>query len=159
MSEKQEIRYLKAEIAGIYPVKVRQIGEEQTVYLLLLETPEWKEKALPIIIGESEGFSIQSALAGLKYERPLTHDLIVSILEALGVEVEKVSIDALLNNSVYTATLVLRREVDGRLEEISIDTRPSDGIAIAVRTGAPIYVADHLEKYARSIDEVGNITW
>jgi bifunctional DNase/RNase len=155
LSEKQEIRYLKAEIAGIYPVKVAETGGEQTVFLLLLETPKWKDKALPIVIGESEGFSIQSALSGLKYERPLTHDLIVSILDALGVEVEKVSIDALLDNSVYTATLVLKREINGKTEEINIDTRPSDGIAIAVRTGAPIFVAEHLEKYARSMEEIG----
>ena len=94
-------------------------------------------------------------MSGLRYERPLTHDLIVSILEALGVEVEKVSIDALLNNSIYTATIVLKREIKGKTEKISIDSRPSDGIAIAIRTGAPIFVAEHLEKYARSMEEIG----
>ncbi|ABL77517.1 bifunctional nuclease family protein [Thermofilum pendens] len=154
MSE-EEVKYYKADIAGLYPIKVPQPEGEQTAYLLLLETAEWKDKALPIIIGENEGLAIQSALMGVKYERPMTHDLIVSILDALGVEVEKVSIDALLNNSVYTATIYLKRTVNGKVEEINVDSRPSDGIAIAVRTGSPIYVAAHLEKHARRLEELG----
>ncbi|MGB9708938.1 MAG: bifunctional nuclease family protein [Infirmifilum sp.] len=145
-------RYLKAEVVGVYPVVIESSG---AAFVMLLEAAEWKGKMLPIYIGVSEGLSIQNALSGVKMERPLTHDLLINILEALGVTIEKVTIDALLNNTVYTATLVLRKGEEGNSERIFIDARPSDSVALALRAGAPIYVAAHLEAYARSPEELG----
>lgn len=144
--------YLKAEVVNVYPVITSGGG---SAYVMLLEAAEWKGRVLPIFIGVSEGWAIQSVLMGIRYERPMTHDLLVNILEALGVTVEKVTIDALLDNSVYTATLFLTREIGGRTERIQIDARPSDSVAIALRTGAPIYVAKHLEKNTRRPEELG----
>lgn len=147
-----EDEYLRAEVVGVYPVVTSGGG---SAYVMLLEAAEWKGKVLPIFIGVSEGLAIQSVLAGIRYERPMTHDLLVNILEALGVTVERVTVDALLGNSVYTATIFLSREVEGRQERIPIDARPSDSVAIALRTGAPIYVARHLEVNTRRPEELG----
>lgn len=147
-----ESEYLRAEVVNVYPVITSGGG---SAYVMLLEAAEWRGKVLPIFIGVSEGLAIQSALMGIKYDRPMTHDLLVSMLEVLGVSIEKVTIDALLENSVYTATVFLTREVGGRLERIQVDARPSDSVAIALRTGAPIYVAKHLEANARKPEELG----
>ncbi|MEZ0346666.1 MAG: bifunctional nuclease family protein [Infirmifilum sp.] len=147
-----EETYLKAEVVGVYPIVFESTG---TAFVLLLEAAEWKGKVLPIYIGVSEGVAIQNALAGIKMERPMTHDLIINMLDALGVVIEKVTIDALLNNSVYTATIVLRKGEEDRPERLLIDARPSDSVALALRAGAPIYVASHLEKHTRSPEELG----
>lgn len=144
--------YLKAEVVGVYPIV---LGSSGAAFVMLLEAPEWKGKMLPIYIGVNEGIAIQNALEGIKMERPLTHDLLISILDALGVSIEKVTIDALLNNAVYTATIVLRKEEDEKTQRIFIDARPSDSVALALRAGAPIYVASHLEKHARTPEELG----
>ncbi|QOJ78500.1 bifunctional nuclease family protein [Infirmifilum lucidum] len=144
--------YLKVDVVGVYPVVFEAGGAG---FVMLLEAPEWKGKVLPIYIGVSEGIAIQNALSGVRMERPMTHDLIVSILDTLGVSVERVTIDALLNNSVYTATIVLRRGTDQKAERIFIDARPSDSVAIALRAGAPVYVAAHLEKLTRTLEELG----
>lgn len=145
--------YYKVEVVGVYPVLLGQMGAG---FVMLLEAPEWRGKVLPIYIGVSEGLSIQNALNGVKMERPMTHDLLVNILEALGVSVERVTIDALLNNSVYTATLVLSKPAgENKTERLFIDARPSDGVAIALRTGAPIYVASHLKEQTRAPEDLG----
>jgi len=148
--EKEE--YLKVDVVGVYPILFESGGAG---FVMLLEAPEWKGKVLPIYIGVSEGVAIQNALNGVRTERPMTHDLIINILEALGVSVEKITIDALLNNSVYTATIVLRKGDEQKGERLFIDARPSDSVAIALRAGAPIYVASHLERLARRPEELG----
>jgi len=121
----------------------------------IVETPEgvamlvmMGDRALPILIGPAEAFSIARGLGEAEFPRPLTHDLFIDVLEALGATVEKVTIDALIS-STYTATLYVR-DRDGKIH--AFDSRPSDAVAIAVRTNAPIYVAETLKKYAVSID-------
>jgi hypothetical protein len=98
---------------------------------------------LPIWIGPDTAFAIGNALAGKKSERPLTHDLLLSALEKLGVRVARVGItgfvpfsDPTQTGGVFYATLYLERGA----ERIEIDSRPSDAIALAVRTGAPVDV-------------------
>ena len=144
--------YVKAEVVGVYPVVTSSGG---SAYLMLLEAVEWRGRVLPIFIGVSEGIAIQSALMGIRYERPMTHDLLVNILEALGVSVERVTIDALLANAVFTATIFLVQEINGSVKRIPVDARPSDAVAIALRTGAPIYVARRLESSTREPEELG----
>ena len=96
-------------------------------------------RILPIWIGQNEGQSIKIALENFKVPRPLTHDLIKSIFLAFNAKVEKVVING-LKNSTYHARLILRQ--GKRL--ISIDARPSDAVAIAVRIGAPIFVVKEI---------------
>jgi len=98
---------------------------------------------LPIWIAPDTASAIGNALAGNKSERPLTHDLLLSSFEKLGVRVARVGItgfvpfsDPTKTGGVFYATLYLERGT----ERIEVDSRPSDAIALAVRTGAPIDV-------------------
>jgi bifunctional DNase/RNase len=97
------------------------------------------ERVLPIWIGPSEASAIAMELAGMKFSRPLTHDLFTSLLKGLGSEVQRVVITKVVDNTYY-AELILTRAG----EVFSIDARPSDSIAIALRAKAPIYARDEL---------------
>jgi|Deesub1362B_J571_1020462.scaffolds.fasta_scaffold28849_1 hypothetical protein len=102
-----------------------------------------QEEVLPIYIGAAEAFSIQTALEKVPYPRPLTHDLLVNILEGLNSKIERVLIDD-LSEGVFFARLIVRSNGN----EFEFDARPSDSIAIAVRTGAPVYVSDKVMETA-----------
>lgn len=91
---------------------------------------------LPIWIGAGEATAIAFALEGVRPQRPLTHDLLRLSLEALDATVQRVVVTE-MRDGIYYADLVLSR--DG--EEIVVSSRPSDAIALAARTGSPIFVA------------------
>jgi hypothetical protein len=93
-------------------------------------------KRLPIIIGAFEAQAIALEIEGIKPPRPLTHDLLKQLTDSLGATVIEIVIDELRDNTFY-AKIIL--EVSGFSQEI--DARPSDAIALAVRSQAPIYVA------------------
>lgn len=95
------------------------------------------ERILPIWIGPGEANAIALRLAAVEPQRPLTHDLLRRIIEGAGMTVREVVITDILDHTFY-AEVVL--EGDGRLTRI--DARPSDSIALALRTGAPILVSD-----------------
>lgn len=94
---------------------------------------------LPILIGPFEATAIALALEGSVVPRPLSHDLMRNILQSLDTSLEQVIIHDIIDSTFY-AKLVLR--TDGELQEI--DARPSDGIALALRMKAPIYVSDKI---------------
>ena len=94
---------------------------------------------LPILIGPFEATAIALALEGAPVPRPLSHDLMRSILETLDASLEQVIIHD-IRDSTFFAKLMVR--TDGEIEEI--DARPSDGIALALRMKAPIYVSDKI---------------
>lgn len=89
---------------------------------------------LPIWIGAAEATAIATAMEGVEPPRPLTHDLLVMVIEALGATMTRVVV-AEMRDSVFYADLVLNTP-DG---EVNISARPSDSIALAVRTGAPVF--------------------
>jgi uncharacterized protein len=95
------------------------------------------ERKLPIVIGPFEAIAISQPLEGSRPERPMTHDLLRSVLDRLEVTLDRVVIDDLWS-TIYYAKLYLRKGE----EEFEIDARPSDAIAMAVRFDAPIYVID-----------------
>jgi uncharacterized protein len=97
---------------------------------------------LPIVIGLMEAASIKMRLAGIKPPRPLTHDLLYSTIESLGCTVEKVVIDK-LEDSVFYAKLVIK--TDSGASRV-IDARPSDCLAISVRSKSPIFVEEEVLK-------------
>ena len=97
------------------------------------------DRVLPIWIGPAEAQAIARELAGERFPRPLTHDLLATIVEGLHAKVTRVVISDLQENTFF-ASLIL--EKDG--EVISIDARPSDSIAVALRCHAPLFVADKL---------------
>jgi bifunctional DNase/RNase len=138
------VKYLKAELVSLVET-VDSYG--QLVGIMLIGAEEWGDKAVPIIIGAAETLSIKKGLGEVDFPRPLTHDLFVDVLEALGAAVEKITIDALVSNT-YTATVYVK-DREGRVH--TLDSRPSDAVAIAVRVNAPIYIADTLEKHAEDV--------
>ena len=93
-------------------------------------------KALPIWIGSAEASAIIRKIENLTVSRPMTHDLIVNLIEKTGYELEKIEIND-VEKETYYATLFLKGK-DGNV--IQIDSRPSDAIAIAIRVDAPIFV-------------------
>lgn len=134
---------------------VRVDLQSNTPVLLLQET-EGEGRTLPIFIGTPEAAAIAYALQGLSMPRPMTHDLIRDLLAALDASLERVVITE-LRASTYYAELQLRRGPDAPLSVVS--SRPSDAVAVAVRTGSPLFVSDDLmdaEGILLSIDASGD---
>lgn len=104
-----------------------------------------KRRALPIWIGMAEANAITRALDSVKPERPMTHDLLLNLITALGYKVEKVEINELASNT-YFATIVLVSSDPARKFEPTkpIDARPSDAIALALRAKSPIFVSNQV---------------
>jgi uncharacterized protein len=122
-------------------VRVHMLSSQHVV--ILKETEH--DRYLPIWIGSSEANAIAMRLQGLTVERPLTHDLLVSILESLGSSVSRVVVTHVTDGTFHARLYIETSSGD----EAEIDSRTSDAIAVAVRTGAAIY-ADQ-----RVLDEAG----
>jgi hypothetical protein len=96
-------------------------------------------RSFPIVIGIVEIFAIDRRLKGIQPPRPMTHDLLGSIIESLGSRVEKIVIDDLRNHTFYAK---IHLSVNG--ETLTVDSRPSDAIALGVATNAPIFVTEQV---------------
>jgi hypothetical protein len=96
-------------------------------------------KTLPIVIGINEALAVRMQLSGFVPPRPLTHDLMKSFIDTLDVCLEKVVIDKLVD-STFHAKLYLRTKDDLKI----VDARPSDSIALAVRTKSPLFVEEEV---------------
>ncbi len=94
-------------------------------------------RSFPIVIGIVEIFAIDRRLKGIKPPRPMTHDLLESVITNLGAEMQKIVIDDLSNHTFYAKIYL---SLNGKVVEI--DSRPSDAIALGVALEAPIYVAE-----------------
>jgi len=99
-------------------------------------------RVLPIVIGLNEASAIKLKISGFNPPRPLTHDLMFEIIKDFGASVEKVIIDKLEENTFHAKIII--KTSGGILK--SIDARPSDSIALAVRFHAPILVEDEIIK-------------
>ena len=106
------------------------------------------ERFLPIWIGPYEAEAITLSLQEVEVTRPLTHDLLRNILHELGAEIIQVNITALRDDVFYALIIVT---INGR--EMSIDSRPSDAIALAVRAHVPVFIAEDVMDEAASIPE------
>ncbi len=107
------------------------------------------ERVLPIWIGPNEASAIAMELAGMKFARPLTHDLIKQVIVGLGAELRKVIITQVKDNTYYAELHVYRGDT-----VIQIDARPSDSIAVALRLGSPIFTSDALlEQSSIAVDD------
>ena len=109
---------------------------------------EDENRYLPIWIGQPEARSILMKLQNQEFSRPLTHDLAVNLVSELGGSMEKVTVTE-LRDSTFFATISV--QIDGRTVEI--DSRPSDAIALAVRSGAEIFAADEVIEEAAVVFE------
>ena len=114
-------------------------------YALLLKEV-FGVRRLPIIIGQFEAQSIALEMEGIKPPRPLTHDLLKSVIENLGATIVEITISELKENTFYAK---IKLEMATITNEI--DARPSDAIALAVRTGSSLFVAEDVMKVAAFI--------
>jgi uncharacterized protein len=131
-------------------VKVQSLGLDRAsnTPVVILQELEG-DRVLPIWIGPGEASAIAMQLADMKFSRPLTHDLLVSAVKGLGGRLKRVVISR-VSDSTYFAELVIHR--DG--EVIKVDARPSDSIALALRSEARIFANDALlERASIEIEE------
>ena len=116
-----------------------KVDENRHEQLVVFREKEGK-RFLPVVIGIAEINSIKMKLSGVKPPRPLTHDLVLSILDGLGAKIEKVIIDK-LEHGTFHAKILLRK--DGG-KEVVIDARPSDSVAVALRSNVPIFTKEEV---------------
>lgn len=121
---------VQCSVKGVF-MAVGPLGASPAVILSLND----KDSCLPIYIGLWEAISIRNALKQEVPPRPLTHDLFVELLKSFGIDMKGLIIDS-LDDGVYYARLIV--EQDGR--QVSMDCRPSDGIALSLRSGAEILI-------------------
>lgn len=125
------------------------VSADENQFLVLLRGQQGE--LLPIQIDAMQAISIAAGRSAEKPERPLTHDLLVSVLEMLGAEVARVEVTDLVDGTFF-AMLVLERSG----VQFEVDARPSDALAIAARTKAPIFVANHVLDENALRDEFGS---
>ena len=97
------------------------------------------DRGFPIVIGIFEAWAIKRIVEKEPFARPLTHDLLTNVIDAMGGKLTRIAVTA-LRNSTYHASLYI--EQDGRLVEV--DARPSDAIALAMKAEAPIFVSEQV---------------
>ncbi len=114
--------------------------------IIILKDPE-ERRALPIWVGIFEANAIALELEKVSTPRPMTHDLLKNILEGLGITVQQVIVNDLKENTFY-ATI----ELNYNGSVVSIDSRPSDAIALALRVNAPIFVTENVVTQAKNIE-------
>ena len=121
-------------------VKVQSLGLDRTssTPVVILQESEGT-RVLPIWIGPGEASAIAMELAGMKFSRPLTHDLFASVIMGLGGSLKRVVITKVVENTYYAELIIQRGS-----EVFSVDARPSDSIAIALRMSAAIFTTDDL---------------
>ena len=119
----------------IESVIISEIGDQQVVYLREVGG----ERRFPIVTGLYEATSLDRNLKHFQFPRPLTHDLLLQTARELGGSLARILIDKLENNTFY-AKIVFSKNG----EEVMVDARPSDSVALALRAGSPIYCAEEV---------------
>ncbi len=127
-------------------VRALALDEKSNMPVVLLKEKDG-ERVLPIWIGPAEASAIAMQLEGVAAQRPMTHDLMKCVIEGLDARVVRVFINALKKNTFF-ARIYLQRE-DSIL---SVDARPSDSIALALRANAPIFVAEEIIENRPGVD-------
>jgi hypothetical protein len=117
-------------------ILITELGDSQVIFLT-----EQKEdgRTFPILIGINEALAIDRRLKDIKTPRPMTHDLLAGVIEAMGGELEKIVIND-LRDQTFIATLYIHQ--NGRT--IEVDARPSDAIALGSALQTPLFVAEHV---------------
>lgn len=133
-------------------IKGLMLDPTSNVPIVILRDAE-SQLLLPIWIGVFEANAIALRLEGVETPRPMTHDLLRSTLEQLGATVRKIVICDLQESTFFALIHVSVRD-----RELTIDSRPSDAIALALRTDAPIFALSHVLEKARAVDLVADPT-
>jgi len=114
-------------------IVITEFGDQQCIFL----KEKGGDRSFPIVIGSMEALAIDRRLKGQSYERPMTHDLLASVIDAMGGAIEKIVIND-LRDRTFIATLYIRQ--NGQV--VQIDARPSDAIALGAAFETPIFVAE-----------------
>jgi hypothetical protein len=124
----------------VIEVRVAHLGLDRTTNtpVVILQERDG-ERVLPIWIGPAEASAIAMELAGVKFSRPLTHDLLKQIIVGLGAELRKIIITQVKDNTYFAELHIYRGDA-----VIQVDARPSDSIALALRLKAPIFTNENL---------------
>jgi len=125
-------------------IRVSLMSQQRIVILREVNS----DRYLPIWIGPYEAEAITLSLQDVEVARPLTHDLLRNVLNDLGAQVTRINITELRDN-VFFARIIL--QVNG--QEMAIDSRPSDALALAVRVHVPVYVAEEIMDEASTVPE------
>ena len=112
---------------------ISEVHDQQVIMLKEVDG----DRSFPIVIGIFEATSIDRRVKGMPSPRPLTHDLVASVIDSLGGELRDITISELRDHTYYAK---LRIRMDG--EMVEVDSRPSDAIALAVTARVPIYVSE-----------------
>lgn len=152
------------------PLKVHAVvADPNTEAQIVILKDEQNVELLPIWVGLAEGNAIRFALEGINSPRPLTHDLLKDFLHHLKVQLEKILIHGMSGGTYYASLHLIQTPLsnkknenhtpvnqneDEESEELVIDARPSDAIALALRMGVPIYVTEEVlnKKGAENLD-------
>ncbi|HOV79503.1 MAG TPA: bifunctional nuclease family protein [Bacillota bacterium] len=133
------------------PVKVKEIAYDVMMNPVVLLIDEEKSRALPIWIGHFEAHSIAIALQGICFDRPLTHDLLKNMCDQLEAKLSMVVIDDIRDGTYYAELHMWHND-----KKLVIDSRPSDAIALALRTETPIYLTEKVAQGSLAIKDLLN---
>lgn len=134
-NEEREVR-----VGGVYEHSSED-QEALTEYVVLLK--DSSKRTVIIVIGRFEAMSISYALDGQSADRPLTHDLLCKVVEKMNGTIERIVIDDLWNNTYYAKIFLTSNNTS-----VSVDARPSDAIAVAIRAKAPIFMTENVLQQA-----------
>jgi bifunctional DNase/RNase len=123
---------VRMELSRIF---IREMTDMQIIELTEVEG----DRTFPIVIGLPEAFAIERRLKGIEIPRPQTHDLLASVIDHLGGTLKEIVVNDLVDGTFYAKLII---DQDG--EEIEVDSRPSDAIALGVAESVPIYVAEQV---------------
>ena len=116
-------------------IVISELGDQQVIFLREIDG----ERSFPILIGIGEALAIDRRLKGIPTPRPLTHDLLMHTIFAMGGTLSKIVIHDLIEH-----TFMARLHIEQHGQDIEVDSRPSDAVALAVGLDTPIFVADHV---------------
>ncbi len=131
------------------PVKVKEIAYDVMMNPVVLLVDEAEVKALPIWVGPFEAHAIAFALQGIRLDRPLTHDLLKNICDRLEAKLSMIII-----NDVREGTYFAEIHMWHNGQELVLDSRPSDAIALALRTETPIYISEKVAQDSLAIKDL-----
>ncbi|MHC4220035.1 MAG: bifunctional nuclease family protein [Planctomycetota bacterium] len=123
---------VRMELSRIF---IREMTDMQIIELTEVDG----DRTFPIVIGLPEAFAIERRLKGIEIPRPQTHDLLASVVDHLGGMLKEIVVNDLVDGTFYAKLII---EQDG--QEIEVDSRPSDAIALGVAENVPIYVAEQV---------------
>jgi uncharacterized protein len=121
--------------AELFEIRINEVEQEQIIVL----SEKHGDRHLPIVIGLCEANAIHIRVLGIHPPRPLTHDLLCNTIAVMGGEIDRIVINDLRDGTYFAQVMVLLKG-----EEVAIDARPSDAVALAVRAGCPIFIEDHV---------------